>query len=46
MRWFYYVVLGLALLTAIAAATSEHWIVAGAAGCVLVFFIALPDEGL
>jgi hypothetical protein len=46
VRWFYYVVLALALFVAVFAAVTQHWIIAGAAGFVLAFFVALPDEGL
>ena len=46
MRWFYYVVLGLALFCGVFAAFSGHWVVAFCAGVVLGFFVMLPDEGL
>lgn len=46
MRWFYYVVLALALFVSVYAAASRHWLVASAAGAVLLFFVLLPEDGL
>jgi len=46
MRWFYYVVLGLAIFVGVYSAFTEHWIIAGCAGAILLLFVSLPDEGL